>query len=178
MSPSTLSLRSANVPGTVSPTPMTKPSEKEPFITSPLSSPIDVLRDVRAYEHDRQRVKKAVELAKTREIKSRNAFEGRYRWGPWGDKPKNSVVRAGQTGWSGAKEGAEGEPEKLEQLEADSPLTPVASKRGEVKLADLITPQKPRKAKGKIYYCVVRSTAYARSRRQRAILRLYLHRAR
>ena len=150
MSPSTLSLRSENVPEkTVSSTPMTKQPEKQPFMTSAPSSPIDVLRDVRAYEHDRQRVKKAAELAKMREIKSRNAFEHRNRWGPWGDKPKNSVVRTGKTCWFIWKDAAEGEPEKVEQLEADNSPTPVSSKRSEVKLADLITLQKPRKTKGK-----------------------------
>jgi len=144
-----LSLRSKNVPEkTVSPAATTKLPEKQPFIAPPLSSPIDVLRDVRAYERDRQRVKKAAELAKTREMKSRNAIERRNRWGPWADKPKKTVVRTGKTGWFLWKEAAEGELEKVEQLEADSPPTPAAPKRGEVKLADLITPQKPRKTKG------------------------------
>jgi hypothetical protein len=148
MSPSALSLPSENVAkNTVLPTPTTKLSEKQPFVTSPLCNPIDVLRDVRAYEHDRQRVKKATDLAKMREMKSRNTFERRNRWGPWGDKPK-SVVRTGKISWFWGKEAAESEPEKIEQLEADSPLTLVAPKPSEVKLTDLVTPQKPRKTKG------------------------------
>ena len=55
-----------------------------------------------------------------------------------------------QAGFFGRK-ATEGKLEKVEQLEADSPPTPAAPKRGEVKLADLITPQKPRKTKGKTY---------------------------
>ena len=152
MSPSALSLRSKNVPEkTVSPAATTKLPEKQPFIAPPLSSPIDVLRDVRAYEYDRQRVKKAAELAKTREMKSRNAISRRNHWGPWADKPKKTVIRMGKTGWFLWKEATEGELEKVEQLKADSPPTPAVPKRGEVKLADLIMPQKPRKTKGKTY---------------------------
>ena len=152
MSPSALSLRSKNVPEkTMSPAATTKLPEKQPFIAPPLSSPIDVLRDVRAYEHDRQHVKNAAELAKTREMKSRNAIEHCNRWGPWADKPKKTVVRTGKTGWFLWKEATEGELEKVEQLEADSLPTPAAPKRGEVKLADLIMPQKSHKTKGKTY---------------------------
>ena len=152
MSPSTLSLRSKNVPEkTVSPAATTKLPEKQPFIAPPLSSPIDVLRDVHAYKHDRQCVKNAAELAKRREMKSRNAIECRNRWGPWADKPKKTVVRTGKTGWFLWKETTEGELEKVEQLKADSPPTPAAPKCGEVKLADLITPQKLCKTKGKTY---------------------------
>ena len=152
MSPSALSLRSKNVPEkTLSPAAMTKLPEKQPFIAPPLSSPIDFLRDVCAYEHDRQRVKKAAELAKTREMKSRNAIERRNCWGPWADKPKKTVVRIGKTGWFLWKEATKGELEKVEQLEADSPPTPAAPMRGEVKLADLIMLQKLCKTKGKTY---------------------------
>ena len=110
MSPSALSLRSKNVPEkTVSPVATTKLPEKQPFIAPPLSSPIDVLRDVRAYKHDRQRVKKAAELAKTREMKSRNTIERRNRWGPWADKPKKTVVRTWKTGWFFWKESYRGQ---------------------------------------------------------------------
>ena len=55
-----------------------------------------------------------------------------------------------QAGFFGRK-ATEGKLEKVEQLEADSLPTPAALKRSEVKLADLIMPQKPRKTKGKIY---------------------------
>ena len=152
MSPSALSLCSKNVPKkTVSPATTTKLPEKQPFIAPPLSSPIDVLRDVCAYEHNRQCVKKAAELAKTREMKSRNAIEHHNCWGPWADKPKKTVVQTGKTGWFLWKEATKGELEKVEQLEADSPPTPAVPKCGEVKLADLITPQKLRKTKGKTY---------------------------
>jgi hypothetical protein len=150
MSPTSLiSFRSANIPET---TTVSKGPEKDTFITSPLCSPIDVLRDVRAYERERQRVMKAAELVKAKERKERGTVAGRNTWGPWGDKPKTAVVRSGKTSWFAAKGLWDSDNEKGEK-EFEGPGTPTRrmSKEdclgGEVKLADLVTPSK-RKNKG------------------------------
>jgi hypothetical protein len=154
MSPASLSFRSANVPETT--TPVSKGSEKDIFVTSPLSSPIDVLKDVRAYERDRQRVKKAAELVKARERKEKGTIAGRNTWGPWSDKAKTAVAKSVRTSWFGGEGVYESEHEKGENdlREVERPVTPfhVTSQKGildgEVKLADLVTTRKPRKNKG------------------------------
>jgi len=154
MSPTSLSFRSANIPETT--TPVSEGLEKDIFITSPFCSPIDVLKDVRAYERERQRVKKAAELAKTKERKERGTVPGRNAWGPWGDKSKTTVARS-EISWFGGKGvwDSENENENVEkgQLEAEWPATPVRpmSKEdclGEVKLADLVTPAKRKNKDG------------------------------
>jgi len=150
MSPTSLSFRSANIPETI--TPVSKGSEKDMFIISPLSNPIDVLRDVRAYERDRQRAKKAAELVKTRERKERGSIAGRNTWSPWSDK---AAVKSGKTSWFRGSMLWDNENEKgdKDQREVERPVTPfqVMSKQdsldGEVKLADLMTSRKPRKNK-------------------------------
>jgi len=150
MSPNSLSFRSANIPETT--TPVSKGPEKDVFITSPLCSPIDVLKDVRAYERERQRVKKAAELVKAKERKERGTFAGRNTWGPWGNKSKTSVAKSGKTSWFEGKGFGDSENEKG-QLEAGRPATPIRTTlkedifEGEVKLADLVTARKSRKNK-------------------------------
>jgi len=151
MSPTSLiSFRSANIPET---TTVSKGPEKDTFITSPLCSPIDVLRDVRAYERERQRVMKAAELVKAKERKERGTVAGRNTWGPWGDKPKTAVVRSGKTSWFAAKGLWDSDNEKGEK-EFEGPGTPTRrmSKEdclgGEVKLADLVTPSKRKNKEG------------------------------
>jgi len=153
MSPNSLSFRSANILETT--TSVSKGPEKETFITSPLSSPIDVLKDVRAYERERQRVKKAAELVKAKERKERGTVAGRNNWGPWGDKSKTSVARSGKTSWFGGKGLWDSENEKGEKghLEVERHTTPIRATlkedtfEGEVKLADLMTARKSRKNK-------------------------------
>jgi hypothetical protein len=116
------------------------------FTTSPLSSPTDVLKDVRAYERERQRVKKVAELVKAKE---RSIFAGRNTWGP-------SVAKSGKTSWFGGKglldtENGKGEKEPLDTEEPVMSLEMVSKKDssdGELKLADLVTSRKPRKNKG------------------------------
>jgi hypothetical protein len=152
MSPSSLSFRSANIPETANP--VSKGSEKDIFITSPLLNPIDVLKDVRAYERDRQRVKKAAELVKAKQRKEKGTITGRNTWAPWGDKTKTSVVKPEKTSWFGGKGPWEYEKGEKDQLEVEQPATPISvtsekgSLAGEVKLADLVTSRKPRKNKG------------------------------
>jgi hypothetical protein len=159
MSPSSLSFRSANVPEIVSP--ISKGTEKESFTTTPLSGPIDVLKDTRAYELGRQRVKRAAELVKAKERKETTA--GRNTRGPRGDKPKSSIARAAKkTSWFAGKEvkGFWDNDEKQlveKQAEVEHPTTPVTvisetdSFQGEVKLTDLVVSRKPRKIKGGHY---------------------------
>jgi hypothetical protein len=154
MSPTSLSFRSANIHETTDI--VSKGPEKDIFITSPLLSPVDVLKDVRAYERDRQRVKKAAELVKARERKERSTFAGKNTWSPWGDKTKTSVAKLGKSSWFGGKGSWDGENEKGEkdrlETEQFATLLRVASEKdsldGEVKLADLVTSRKPRKNKG------------------------------
>jgi len=156
MSPSSLSFRSANVPEIVSP--ISKGTEKESFTTTPLSGPIDVLKDTRAYELGRQRVKRAAELVKAKERKETTA--GRNTRGPRGDKPKSSIARAAKkTSWFVGKEVKgfwDNDNEKQlgeKQLEVEHPTTPLTvmsktdSFQGEVKLMDLVVSRKPRKIK-------------------------------
>ena len=154
MSPTSLSFRSVNILETTNP--VLKGPGKDTSITSPLSSPIDVLRDVRAYERERQQMKKAAELVKAKERKEKGTFAGRNTWGPWGDKAKTPAAKPGKASWFGGKALWDTENEKREkdQLEVEQPATPfsVTSQNdtfdGEVKIADLVTPRKPRKNKG------------------------------
>jgi len=150
MSPSNLSFRSANIPEVVSP--ISKEVEKDTFPTTPLSSPIDVLKDVRAYEVGRQRVKKAAELIKTRERKEKGSAATRGAWGPWGGYKTKFVREANKTSWFGGKELWDSDNEK-QPLEFEHPTTPLTvpsetdSFQGEVKLTDLVVSKKPRKTK-------------------------------
>jgi len=152
MSPTSLSFRSANIPEIINT--VSKGPEKDIFITSPLLNPIDVLKDVRAYERDRQRVKKAAELVKAKQRKEKGTVAGRNTWAPWGDKAKTSVVKSEKTSWFGGKGPCEDEKGEKDQLEVEQPATPIqvtsekGSLAGEVKLVDLVTSRKPRKNKG------------------------------
>jgi len=151
MSPTSLSFRSANIPETTNP--VSKGPEKDIFITSPLLNPIDVLKDVRAYERDRQRVKKAAELVKAKQRKEKDTVAGRNTWAPWGDKIKTSALKSERTSWFGGKGLWEDGKGEKDQLEVEQPATPIRvtsekdSLAGEVKLADLVTSRKSRKNK-------------------------------
>jgi hypothetical protein len=151
MSPVSLSFRSANVPEIASP--VSKGIEKDTFTTTPLSGPIDVLKDTRAYELGRQRVKRAAELVKAKERKE--AAVRRNNRGPRSDKPKSSIIRADKkTSWFAGKE-VKGiwDNDNEKQLELEHPPTAITvtleaeSFQGEVKLADLVVSRKPRKIK-------------------------------
>lgn len=168
MSPSSLSLRLTNVPETI--IPVSKSLERESFIASPPSSTIDVLRDVRAYEHQRQRVKKTAELVKAKERKEKIAAAGRNTWSPWGDKSKPSAVNSSKSSWFGGRE-VKGVWDEKEQLETDTPVTtPIRVTSGvnrlptEVALADLVTSKKQRKTKGErvLLSAVLEAVAHAR----------------
>jgi len=153
MSPSSLSFRSVNIPETTTAVP--KGPEKDTFITSPLCSPVDVLKDVRAYERERQRVKKAAELVKAKERKERGTVAGRNTWGLWSDKSKTTVPRSGKTSWfvgkrpwdneNGNEEAGKGHMEVERPATLTKPLSKEDCLGGEVRLADLVTPRKPRK---------------------------------
>ncbi|KAF7365198.1 hypothetical protein MVEN_00391400 [Mycena venus] len=114
------------------------------------------LKDVRAFEHDRQRVKKAADLVKMR------ARKGQGRW---------SALAKGELYNSSRKSVAPVLSEKQRRLRAEEVDTlegPLAdngcdvdgvtscnpSQPSEVKLADLITFRKPRKAVG-VYFCLL-----------------------
>lgn len=151
MSPVSLSFRSANVPEVASP--ISKGTEKDTFTTTPLSGPIEVLKDTRAYELGRQQVKRAAELVKAKERKE--AAVRRNSRGPRSDKPK-SIIRAGKrTSWFAGKEVKElWDNDNEKQLEIERPPTALKvtletkSFQDEVKLADLVVSRKPRKIKG------------------------------
>lgn len=151
MSPVSISFRSANIPKTAAP--VTKDIEKETLVViSPLhSSPIDVLRDVRDYERQRQRTKKNVALAKMKERKERGAL-----WAQWGDNPKSPAVHSARASWFGGKDNRniwddDNEIEEKDHLEVEhSPRVAFRTHdvRREVKLTDLVTSRKSRKIVG------------------------------
>ena len=147
MSPANRSFGSAKIPKTT--TSVSNGSENDIFITPPLSSPIDILKDVRAFERERQRAKKATELVKARERKERGTAAGRNARGPWDDKSKTSVARSGKTSWLGGMGIWDSENEKVEKTQ-ERPVTPIKEFRheGEVKLADFITLRKSHKNHG------------------------------
>jgi hypothetical protein len=152
MSPTSLPFRSANIPEIVNP--ISKGVEKDTFTTSPLSSPIDVLKDMRAYEVGRQRAKKAAELVKARERKEKGPAAVRNTWRPWGDKSKPTLRESNKASWFGGKEVRglwDSDNEKqLEVEHAPTSLTVISksdSVQGEVKLTDLVVSKKPRKNK-------------------------------
>lgn len=154
MSPSSFPFRSANVPEIASPA--SKGTEKV-STSSPLSSPTDILKDTRAYEHGRQRVKRAAELIRAKERKETAA--GRNIQGPRVDKPKSSIVRANKkTSWfAGTEVKAFWELDNEKQPEVEHTTMPVNAIsetdgfQDEVKLTDLIVSRKPRKIKGGPY---------------------------
>lgn len=158
MSPVALSFRSANILETAAR--VSKDIEKDTLVViSPLpSSPIDVFRDVRDYEHQRQRTKKTAALAKVKERKERGAL-----WAQWGDKPKSPAVHSARGSWFGGKDNKslwDNDNEEKDQLEVEHlPSSPrvafrTDSVRSEVKLTDLMTSRKSRKIIG------TRSSAY------------------
>ncbi|KAJ7109749.1 hypothetical protein C8R43DRAFT_962459 [Mycena crocata] len=116
-----------------------------------VSSPIlPSLKDLRAFEHDRQRVKKAADLVKMR------ARKGQGRWASLAKGEMYSSSRRITVSMSPQKEKrlrAE-EVDTLDGLLADSrcDLDGVASRApsqpSEVKLSDLVTFRKPRKGLG------------------------------
>lgn len=139
--------------------PADKTNSRETDTESPLpSSPAlpPTLKDVRAYEHDRQRAKKAAEQVK---LKARKASSKQGGW-----------TRAFyDTRKRGSSAGLPSQKDKLLRVEeidcwerlADSRNdlrdVEIGERRGpgvlpEVKLADLVTSKKPRKAKG---MCVI-----------------------
>jgi len=151
MSPNSLSFRSVNIPETG--TTISDGPAKDTFITSPLCSPIDILKDVRAYERERQQVKKAAELVRAKQRKESRTVAGRNTWSPWGDKPKTNVTSSGYISWFRGNGLWDNEEEKV-QLEVKRPVTPIKlmskedSLRGVVTLADMVVPGKRKDQEG------------------------------
>jgi len=122
-----------------------KPEAKDKEVDSRLSMPTGSEKDIRAYEHDRKKVKKAAELAKR---KAQNS----PAWSRVLHEPKTHS--SNPISFSGKHEKLRVEDvDPLEGLECDgdvrrmphSPASRGVPHKREVKLADLITARKPRK---------------------------------
>jgi hypothetical protein len=114
---------------------------------SRLSSSTGTVKDMRAYEHDRQKVKKAAELVKRKARKasgwSRALHELKtHSSGPTASSGKRERLWLEDVD---ALDGLECEPDVGRMLHS-LPSRGVLNKR-EVKLADLVTARKPRKGK-------------------------------
>jgi len=120
-------------------------------VISPLNNtPIDVIRDVRDYQRQRQHTKKSSGQAKAKERKERSAAQ----WAIFGDKSKSSTTRAARGSWFGGKDNRTVWDDEHDIDEKDIEVDHVVSSprvtvpdsiRSEVNLADLVTSKKSRK---------------------------------
>jgi hypothetical protein len=120
-------------------------------IISPLNNgPIDVMRDVRDHERQRQHTKKSAGHVKAKERKERGAAQ----WAMWGEKAKSPTARAARGSWFGGKDNraAWDDEHDIDEKEVEvdhvisSPRVTVPdSVRSYVQLADLVTTKKSRK---------------------------------
>lgn len=146
MSTASLSFRSNMVDAKV-------PKKKDTLVViSPLNnSPIDVLRDVRDYERQRQHTKKSSGQVKTKERKERSAAQ----WAIFGDKAKSPAARASRGSWFGGKDNRAvwDDEHDMDEKDIDHVVSPPRvtvpdSVRSEVNLTDLVTSKKSRKLVG------------------------------
>jgi len=113
-----------------------------------------ILKDVHAYEHERQHAKKAVEVARLKERKDNSSF---YKARP--PAPRN--VRSRRSGrkarWSWVKgESVADDPDRHES--PTQPISPLLTHKEpymEVNLADLLKPSKARRVRGSADFEVV-----------------------
>lgn len=125
-------------------------------VISPLNNtPIDVIRDVRDYQRQRQHTKKSSGQAKAKERKERSAAQ----WAIFGDKSKSSTTRAARGSWFGGKDSRTVWDDEHDIDEKDVEVDHVVSPprvtvpdsfRSEVNLADLVTSKKSRKLVGTV----------------------------
>lgn len=131
------------------------PKNKDTLVViSPLNNgPIDVMRDVRDHERQRQHTKKSAGHVKAKERKERGAAQ----WAVWGEKAKSPTARAARGSWFGGKDNraAWDDEHDIDEKEVDvdhvipSPRVTVPdSVRSYVQLADLVTTKKSRKLVG------------------------------
>jgi len=150
MSPASLSFRSNMLDAVPR-----KGAEKDALVVIPPlnNSPIDVLRDVRDYERQRQHSKKSAGLVKAKERKERSTA----LWAQWGDKAKSPAARAARGTWFGGKDNravwdADNDMDEKDMIDVEHVVPPRVIVpdivRSEVKLADLVTTKKSRKAVG------------------------------
>jgi len=128
------------------------PKNKDTLVViSPLNvnGPIDVVRDVRDHERQRQRTKKSAGHVKAKERKERGAAQ----WAMWGEKAKAPTART-RGSWFGGKDNRatwddehDFDEKDIEVDHVTSPprVTVPDSVRTYVQLADLVTTKKSRK---------------------------------
>jgi len=151
MSPTSLSFRSTMLDAVPK-----KGADKDALVVIPPlnNSPIDVLRDARDYERQRQHSKKSAGLVKAKERKER----GLAVWAQWGDKSRSPAAKASRGSWFGGKDNRPvwdadndmDEKDVIDDVERVAPSRVIVPDvvRSEVKLADLVTSKKSRKAVG------------------------------
>ena len=135
-----------------------------PTASSPLLTPITNLKDLRAFEHDRQRVKKATDVAKMRARKAAAVDPCRVIKSSRDCSPPSQKEKRLREEDVDALDGVFSPTLTFNGTKRrESLITPVAPSKREVKLEDLVvTSQKKvgRKTRGKLAHCSRFSDAY------------------